>query len=124
MHRLPATFALAFLLCPISLPAGKAAPAADSTSPHRKTDSSRKTNATTLTGCVDERDGGYVLVDDQSLSPIVSLEAKGFPNEGFAKYLGHKVSVQGKQSSQGAKPVFEVHSIQTVKESCAPPAQQ
>ncbi|HWB84802.1 MAG TPA: hypothetical protein VG675_11725 [Bryobacteraceae bacterium] len=124
MHRIPATFALAFLLCPLSLPAGEAAPVADNSSPHQKAGSNRKANVTKLTGCVDERDGGYVLVDDQSLRPIVSLEAEGFPNEGFAKYLGHTVTVQGKRNSQGATPVFEVHTIQTVKDSCAPQAPQ
>jgi len=75
---------------------------------------------TALTGCVDEKEGHYVLVDDRNLSPITRLEAEGFPTESFAKHLGHKVTVRGTSNSAGAAPTFKVRSIETVSEVCGP----
>jgi hypothetical protein len=83
-----------------------------------KSDSKEK--ATALTGCVDEQEGHYILVDDRNLSPIANLEAEGFPTEGFAKHLGHKVTVRGISSSGGNRPTFKVRSVETVSESCGP----
>ena len=77
-----------------------------------------KTNS--LTGCVDEQEGRYILVDDRELKPIADLEAVGFPTEGFAKHMGHKVIVRGTSSPGGTRPLFKVRTIETVSESCAP----
>jgi hypothetical protein len=75
----------------------------------------------TLSGCVDEGDSGkYVLVDDSRLSAITQLQADGFPNEGFAKYLGQKVTVQGKSSEGGGRSIFAVKKIEMVSETCTP----
>ena len=79
-----------------------------------------KGKASSLTGCVDEHEGRYVLVDDRALQPIADLEADGFPTEGFAKHMGHKVIVRGTSSSGGTRPVFKVRSIETVSDTCAP----
>jgi hypothetical protein len=76
-----------------------------------------------LTGCVDEKEGHYILVDDRNLNPVADLEADGFPTEGFAKHVGHKVTVRGISSSGSARPVFKVRSIETVSDSCAPTPQ-
>src|ERR1039457_3430090 len=76
-----------------------------------------------LSGCVDEREGRYILVDDRSLSPVADLEADGFPTEGFAKHMGHKVTVRGTSSSGSTRPVFKVRSIDTLSETCAPTPQ-
>jgi hypothetical protein len=73
-----------------------------------------------LTGCVDEREGHYILVDDRNLSPVADLEADGFPTEGFAKHVGHKVTVRGTSSSGSTRPLFKVRSIETLSETCAP----
>jgi hypothetical protein len=75
---------------------------------------------TALTGCVDEKAGHYVLVDDRNLSTIANLEAEGFPTESFAKHLGHKVTVRGIANSAGAAPTFRVRSIETVSNVCGP----
>jgi hypothetical protein len=69
---------------------------------------------------MDEQDGRYVLVDDRSLNPTADLVAEGFPTEGFAKYMGQKVTVRGASSSGGARPVFRVRTIETVSATCAP----
>jgi hypothetical protein len=76
-----------------------------------------------LSGCVDEKDGHYILVDDRSLNPVADLEPDGFPTEGFAKHVGHKVTVRGTSSSASTRPVFKVRSIETISETCAPTPQ-
>jgi len=76
--------------------------------------------ATALTGCVDETEGHYVLVDDRNLSPVARLEADGFPTEAFAKHLGHKVTVRGISISAGSVPTFKVRSVEKVSDVCEP----
>src|ERR1039458_6358414 len=80
-------------------------------------------SGSSLTGCVDEKEGHYILVDDRSLSPVADLEADGFPTEGFAKHVGHKVTVRGTSSSGSTRPVFKVRTIETLSETCAPTPQ-
>lgn len=79
-----------------------------------------KPTGNSLTGCVDEHDGRYILTDDRELKPIANLEADGFPQEGFAKHLGHKVTVRGSSTPGDPRPTFKVRSISLVSESCAP----
>src|SRR5260221_5093136 len=50
----------------------------------------QKAKTDSLTGCIDQQDGRYVLVNDRNLSAVALLEADGFPTEGFAKHMGHK----------------------------------
>jgi len=76
--------------------------------------------ATVMTGCVDEHDGHYVLIHDQTRDLIANLEAEGFPAEGFAKHLGHKVTVRGAVTTEGPTPVFKVRSIENISETCGP----
>lgn len=73
---------------------------------------------TSMTGCVDEQDGRYILIHDQTRALIANLEAEGFPPEGFAKHLGHKVTVRGSVASEGEHPVFKVRSIETISDAC------
>jgi hypothetical protein len=73
-----------------------------------------------LKGCVDEQDGRYVLVSAETMAVLANLEADGFPTEGFAKHLGHKVTVQGTSVPNGSRPVFKVRSIETISDTCAP----
>jgi hypothetical protein len=80
-----------------------------------------KTEQSSLTGCVDQQDGQYVLLNDQTRSTIASLAADGFPTEGFAKHVGHKVTVRGTSSPAGTeRPVFKVRAVETVSDSCGP----
>jgi hypothetical protein len=73
-----------------------------------------------LTGCVDEQNGQYVLVDDRNREAFADLVAEGFPTEGFAKHMGHTVTVRGTTSTGGARTVVKVRSIETVSETCGP----
>jgi hypothetical protein len=98
--------------------------AARSSQSEKKAPTSKKTaSGASLTGCVDEKDGHYILVDDQGLNPMADLEADGFPTEGFAKHMGHKVTVRGTSNPETTRPRFKVRSIETVSETCAPSTQ-
>jgi hypothetical protein len=87
------------------------------TEPKEKADPKGQTAS--LTGCVDEQDGKWVLVNSQTMAIVANLVADGFPMEGFAKYLGHRVSVRGTASSDGSKSTFKVREIKTLSETCA-----
>ena len=76
--------------------------------------------SSSMTGCVDEREGRYILTDDRELTPTANLEADGFPQEGFAKHLGHKVTVRGTSIPGTPLPTFKVRTIALVSERCAP----
>jgi hypothetical protein len=80
----------------------------------------QKAKTDSLTGCIDQQEGRYVLVNDRTLSAVAVLEADGFPTEGFAKHMGHKVTVRGISSPAGVLPLFKVRGIETVSDTCAP----
>jgi hypothetical protein len=86
------------------------------TDPKQKSDP--KANVATLTGCVDEQEGKWVLVNDQTMAIIADLAADGFPAEAFAKYMGQKVTVRGTTTSGASHPVFKVRSIEMIHETC------
>ena len=90
----------------------------------RKSEQKKKPEGTSLTGCVDQQDGQFVLVDDHDLKVVANLDAEGFPTEGFAKHVGSKVTVRGISTTGGPRTVFKVRSIETVSETCAPQATQ
>ncbi|HXM41865.1 MAG TPA: hypothetical protein VN924_11465 [Bryobacteraceae bacterium] len=74
-----------------------------------------------LTGCVDERDGQYVLTNDTNLQPTARLQpAAGSPEDNFARHMGHKVTVRGVLSKADPLPVMTVESVETVSQECAP----
>jgi hypothetical protein len=78
-----------------------------------------KTQTASLTGCVDQQDGLYVLLNEQTRSTIANLEADGFPTEGFARHVGHKVTVRGTSNAAGTnRPVFKVRSVESVSDAC------
>ena len=73
-----------------------------------------------MTGCVDEQDGNYVLLDDRMQGKLADLEAVGASNEAFfAKHLGHTVTVRGRKSSEQDLK-FKVSSIEDKAPVCAP----
>jgi hypothetical protein len=123
MRLHPASIAILTVLAILASAAGLSA--AQSPAAQKKVQDTRKTAASgaSLTGCVDEKDGHYVLVDDRNLDPVADLEADGFPTEGFAKHVGHKVTIRGISNPGGTRPVFKVRSIETVSETCAPTPQ-
>jgi hypothetical protein len=84
---------------------------------------SKKSNRQTqesLSGCVDEQDGKYVLLDDRMLNKLANLETTVASAEDFfAKHVGHKVVVRGNKAS-GQETVFKVTGIEDVAAVCAP----
>jgi hypothetical protein len=82
--------------------------------------SKAKDSGASLTGCIDEQNGHYVMVSERTLDPIADLEAEGFETEGFAKHVGHKVTVRGTSNSGETRPLFKVRSIEEVSDTCAP----
>jgi hypothetical protein len=73
-----------------------------------------------LTGCVDEQDGKYVLLDDHMLEKLANLEAANAGDEDvFAKHVGHKVTIKGTKPSE-PDGKFKVTSIEDISTVCAP----
>jgi hypothetical protein len=121
--RLPPALLMMSVILAVVVPAATVC-AAQAPQSEKKTPAGKKTSSgASLTGCVDERDGHYILVDDQGLNPMADLEADGFPTEGFAKHMGHKVTVRGTSNSESTRPRFKVRSVETVSETCAPTTQ-
>jgi hypothetical protein len=72
-----------------------------------------------LTGCVDQQNGKYVLLDESMLK-VANLDTKvASTDDYFAKHVGHKVAVRGTKSS-GTEAVFTVTSIEDIAAECAP----
>ncbi len=84
--------------------------------------SKAKDSSASLTGCIDEQNGHYVMISDRTLDPIADLQAEGFDTEDFAKHLGHKVTVRGTSNPGESRPLFKVRSIEAVSDTCAPQA--
>jgi len=81
-----------------------------------------KDKGASLTGCVDEQNGHYVMVNDRTLDPIADLQAEGFETEAFAKHVGHKVTVRGTSNPGENRPLFKVRTIEAISDTCAPQA--
>jgi len=95
---------LAVLMAGVPPQAGKARPAAK----------------VSLTGCVDEREGKYVLTNDTNLEPTARLQpAAGSPEDNFARHMGHKVTVRGTLSKADPLPIMTVESVDTVSQTCS-----
>lgn len=75
-----------------------------------------------LTGCLDEQAGArYVLRGGPELSLLALLEpGRGFTNQGFAKYLGSKVTVSGELEEREGRKVMKVRAVRKVAGVCAP----
>ena len=78
----------------------------------------------TLTGCIDEQPGPrYALHSPTDLRLTAQLEPEGFPVEAFAKYLGKRVTVQGRLSSGSEPPVMRVKTIKELAGACSGPGE-
>jgi hypothetical protein len=117
MHRRVTPLFLLIGLTLLSLPVA-GVPQEPPTKQAKQPKKAEPKGAALLSGCVDEHNGQYVLIHDQTRELIANLEAEGFPTENFAKYLGHKVTVRGTSNPNGAHPVFKVRSVETISETC------
>jgi hypothetical protein len=99
----------------LMLTVGLAAPQSEKARPAAKA---------SLTGCVDERDGQYVLTNDTNLQPTARIKpAAGSPDDNFARHMGKKVKVRGVLSKEDPLPIMTVDSVEVVSETCAPSAE-
>lgn len=71
-----------------------------------------------LTGCIDEQFGQYILLDGL-MRKITGLQSAGPNNDVFAKYVGHEVEVKGTRSS-APKATFTVSGIVQTSDKCGP----
>jgi len=84
-----------------------------------------RTAKTSLTGCIDERNGQYVLTNDTDLQPIARLKpAAGSAEDNFAQHMGQKVTVGGLLSKAEPLPTMTVQSVKRVSATCAPATEQ
>jgi len=90
------------LIAPLSLPA-------------QKGKKPGKAQAQTVTGCLDEKAGDYVLRGDDMLKEIATLLPVGFEKTSFAKFVGHKVSITGQLLTSTDPPTLRVTSVDHVK---------
>lgn len=83
---------------------------------------SKPATKATLTGCIDEHDGHYVLTNDTNLQITAHLlPAAGSAEDNFARHMGQKVTVRGVISKNDETlPTMTVDSVTTVSETCAP----
>ncbi|HYI93443.1 MAG TPA: hypothetical protein VEX68_07860 [Bryobacteraceae bacterium] len=72
---------------------------------------------TERSGCLDQSGEQYVLKSETDMTVVTKLKGKGFSDDNFARYLGHKVLVQG--TSKG--DVFEVVKVTKLAETCGRP---
>ena len=89
--------------------------AAPEKKPGKKGDAPAAKPQTTATGCLDQRGEHYVLRSEADMSRISTLKAKGFTDDNFARYIGHKVTVHGRQDGE----TFEVVRIENVSDTCS-----
>ena len=120
MKPKPASFALLVIGLTVLTPAVVISAQTPGTQKKGSDSKKKAVPQTSLSGCIDQQEGRYVLVDDKALSAVADLDADGFPTEGFAKYMGHKVTLRGTSSPGSTRPAFKVRSIETISESCAP----
>ena len=85
---------------------------------------SAKPPTQTMIACVDEQSSDFVLVTDDMLKQIAILEPVGFDKTGFARFVGHKVSITGQWIASTQPPTLRVSNydnIKIVSDICAPP---
>jgi hypothetical protein len=73
-----------------------------------------------MTGCIDQRGEQYVLTGDKELNAVAILHGDGFSDDNFARYMGHKVSVEGTSSREGETVTVRVRKITDIADSCSP----
>jgi hypothetical protein len=68
-----------------------------------------------LTGCLDQRGERYIVASEGDMSKVTALKAKGMPDDNFARYIGHKVTLRGVQKGE----IFEVVKIENISDTCS-----
>ncbi len=109
MHRLLLAFFIA-----ISLTGS-----APETQSKKTKDQVKKSASTSLTGCLDQQGETYVLRELGTAGAVSTLKGKGFSDDNFARYVGHKVTVHGTVDKQDQRPVFYVTKVDDAGVGCS-----
>jgi len=120
MFRRIALFTVVALAPLAGHPAEDAPGAASVSKSTKKKKAARSERSISMTGCIDQQGGSYILTEEKTLQPIAVLEAESFPQEGFAKHVGHKVTVRGSAAADGDRTIMRVRTVQKISEICAP----
>jgi hypothetical protein len=79
-----------------------------------------KAAVSTMTGCIDQRGEQYVLTGDKELNAVAVLHGEGFSDDNFARYMGHKVTLEGTSSREGEALTVRVRKITDISDTCSP----
>jgi hypothetical protein len=74
-----------------------------------------RTEATTLTGVIDQKDGKYVVLTQDSVEPKAMLRAQGFKETNFARFVGVTVRMQGRMTQEEGRDVFVVSRLADIE---------
>jgi hypothetical protein len=82
-----------------------------------------RAEAKVYTGCLDQREAGYVLTDDVEMKPFATLHgadgAATSDDNLLARFLGHRVRVEGRaEESREGGTVIRVRRITSLAETC------
>ena len=82
-------------------------------------DQVKKSASTSLTGCLDQQGETYVLRELGTAGAVATLKGKGFSDDNFARYVGHKVTVHGTVDKPEQATVFYVTKVDDAGAGCS-----
>jgi hypothetical protein len=85
---------------------------ADKTKPNSRQATPKET---AVTGCLDQRQEGYILSDSADMAKVITLKGKAFSDDNFARFIGQKVTVHG--TVEGG--TMQVRKISKVADTCS-----
>jgi hypothetical protein len=71
-----------------------------------------------LTGCLDQQGETYVLRGLAAAGVLATLKGEAFPDDNFARYVGHKVTVHGSMQKEGESAVLRVTKVDDAGPGC------
>jgi hypothetical protein len=71
-----------------------------------------------ITGCLDQQGETYLLRELTEAGKVTTLHGKGFSDDNFARYVGHKVTVHGTAAKYGETTIFQVTKVEDSGPGC------
>ena len=68
----------------------------------------------TIVGLVDQTGNDFVIASEDGMRPIAKLEAVGFSNDNFARFVGARVRAKGELTRTDKGPVLRISSLDDV----------
>lgn len=79
--------------------------------PTEKRQKNRQTASSAMTGCVDQRNDEFILVECGDMTMRAVLRGQGFSDDNFARFVGLRVKVEGRMDRKGDVPLIHVTRI-------------